>query len=212
MPVAVKAGARAHLGASSAIIRDNIDRSHEVRRLRRNAMTLVSAHPETSYLGADSLVEHLAGQEGFGPHELAIIRVLISASRHTIICVPERLWNGPSSKRQLIAVRRAANRVGRNAILVPEAFIQRQPRLSNARAVEAASSVVVTAEQRMAVLVHLIENGYSTLYDCACAVNHDSPFSCVLHLVSIGALRMDDSRPLSPNTRIDLPEVGFGGR
>lgn len=210
MSLAVKAGTSAHPVAQGLPDRDNIDTSHEIRRLHRNAVTLVSAHPDTIYLGPDSLVESMARHEGFASTDLAILRVLIAASRHTLICVPERIWHGPSSKLRLITVRRTANRAGRNAILVPETFIQRQPRLSNSRAIEAASNVVVTAEHRMAVLVHLIENGYSTLYDCACAINHESPFSCVLHLVSIGALRMDHRRALSPHTRIDLPEVGSG--
>jgi hypothetical protein len=64
----------------------------------------------------------------------------------------------------------------------------------------------VSAEDRMAVLRHLIEMGYSPLQDCACVVAAEAPYSAILAMVGMGAVKMDRNRPITPDTRIDLPD------
>lgn len=182
----------------------SVDWSFIVRRLHRNAATLIAAHPRADYLGPDNLVENVARSRGFATSDLAILRIMVGPARHTLVCVPERVWH--SRKCDLLELKRLANWAGRSCILVPEAAIQRQPRLGTARAIEDATGVEVNMEQRMDVLIHLLERGYSTLFDCACAMRHESPFSAVLHLVAIGAINMKSDARLSPETRIDLPD------
>lgn len=186
----------------------SVDWSFIVRRLQRNALTLIAAHPRADYLGPDNLVENLARSKGFEATDLAILRIMVGPERHTLVCAPDRVWHG--RKCDLLELKGLANWAGRSCVLVPEAAIQRQPRLSTARAIEDATGVEVTMEQRMDVLVHLMERGYSTFFDCACAMTHESPFSAVLHLVAIGAIRMRSDARLSPETRIDLPEPIIG--
>ena len=96
---------------------------------------------------------------------------------------------------------------GRSCCLIPESAVQRQPRLSTARAIEEACGVSVTVDQRMAILVHMIENGgISTFMDCACAINHPQPFSAVMHMVALGVLRIDATTQLRPHSTISLDD------
>lgn len=180
-----------------------VDRSFVSRRLLKNAITLVNAHPRADYLGPDRLVESLACTKGFTTDDLAILRVSIATGRHTIICTPENIWH--ARKFDLLELKQIAGFAGRSCILVPEAAVQRQPRLSTARVIEEASGVWVSVDQRMAMLVHMIENGgKSTFMDCACAIDHSQPFSAVMHMVALGVLRIDAATPLSPHSTVSL--------
>lgn len=205
MSLALKVGAT----ISHAYPSETCDRSLEIRRLRRNLLSLVNAHGQLEALGDDALVVSIADQLGISRDEIAILRVRVRGKRsHTLVCVLSRLWHDISGKEALISLKRSADAAGRGCILVPETSVQRQPRLSTAQAIEQALGVSVTAEDRLAILAHLIDVGYSTLMDCAALVKGDAPFSIVLSLVAEGAVRMTSDR-LSPNSRIDLPSAGF---
>lgn len=180
-----------------------VDRSFVVRRLLKNAITLISAHPRADYLGPDKLVDSLACTKGFSADDLAILRVSVGMGRHTLICAPEVIWH--ARKFDLIELKQMASFAGRSCVLVPETAIQRQPRLSTARAIEEACGVFVSVDQRMAILVHLIESGgKSTFMDCACAINHPQPFSAVMHMVALGVLRIDLAAQLAPHSIVGL--------
>jgi hypothetical protein len=184
-----------------------IDRSLELRRLARNITTMITAHPRTTALGHDDIVEHIADQQGLG-RALSIHRIVIGQRIRTLIGVPDRVQRHKASRVQLLALKHAAAAAGHPVILVPESFIQRQPRLSNLRMIEEASGVVVRAEHRIAVLMHLVETGHSTIIDCAAVVHHDTPISLLLRLVADGVIRISTNRPIGPHTRVDLVEAG----
>jgi hypothetical protein len=185
-----------------------VDRSFVVRRLRRNAVSLLNANPKTRYLGDDRAVEAMAASRGFLSSELAILRVAIGPERYTLVCAPENVWH--CRKPDLLALKRLAELVKRHCILVPECAIQRQPRLNTARMIEDACGVRVTPDQRMALLVHLIENGSSSsMIDCARAVDHPAPFSAILHLVAMGVLRVDPAHEILPETMVCLLGQGI---
>jgi hypothetical protein len=180
-----------------------VDRSFVSRRLLKNAITLISAHPRADYLGPDKLVDSLACTKGFSNDDLAILRVSLGMGRHTLICAPETIWH--ARKFDLLELKAMAGFAGRSCVLVPEAAIQRQPRLSTARAIEDACGVSVSVDQRMAILVHMIESGgKSTFMDCACAIEHAQPFSAIMHLVALGVLRIDASAQLRPDSTVSL--------
>jgi hypothetical protein len=183
----------------------NLDRTFVARRLRKNALTLIAANPKVALLGPDDLAENIADRLEFEPHDLVILRVIISNRRHTLVCIPESVWF--RRKSALVELKRMAIAAGHNCVLVPEAAIQRQPRLSTAQAIEGATGVTVSMEQRMDLFLHLIDAGSSTLFDCACAMrSHPAPFSAVLHMVALGIVELRGTGYLSPQTRIDLPE------
>jgi hypothetical protein len=180
-----------------------VDRSFVSRRLMKNTITLISAHPRAQYLGPDKLVDSLACTKGFSADDLAILRVSVGMGRHTLICAPETIWH--ARKFDLIELKAMAGFAGRSCVLVPESAIQRQPRLSTARAIEDACGVSVSVDQRMAILVHMIESGgKSTFMDCACAINHPQPFSAVMHMVALGVLRIDSAAQLTPHSTVGL--------
>lgn len=204
MSLAVTRGQRSPAFSSDAP--DNVDRSFVARRLKRNAITLVSAHSRADYLGNDDLVESFARAKGFTADDLAILRVCIGTTRHTLICSPEQIWH--ARKFDLLELKSMAAFAGRNSILVPECAIQRQPRLGTARVIEDAFGVSVTLEQRMAILIHVIESGgTTTIMDCVCAIDHDQPFSAVIHLVGLGVLTMNSNAALTPHTLVRLPSA-----
>ncbi len=180
-----------------------VDRSFVSRRLLRNAVTLINAHPRADYLGPDKLVDNLACAKGFTGDDLAILRVSIGMGRYTFICAPETIWH--ARKFDLLELKEMGSFAGRACVLVPESAIQRQPRLSTARVIEEACGVSVSVDQRMAILVHMIESGGKTTFmDCACAITHAQPFSAIMHLVALGVLRIDASAQLRPDSTVSL--------
>lgn len=206
MSLAVTRGQR--LRASSHLPADTVDRSFLARRLHRNSVTLVSAHPRADFLGNDDLVASFAQAKGFTGDDLAILRICIGTTRYTLICVPEQVWH--ARKFDLLELKSMAAFAGRNSVLVPEGAIQRQPRLGTARVIEDAFGVSVTLEQRMAVLIHIIEcGGTSSIMDCACAIDHEQPFSAVIHLVGLGVLTMNANAALTPHSLVRLPSAAM---
>lgn len=189
-----------------------IDRTFEVRRLRRNLLSHLHAHPHAEALGDDSLVEALAVELGIGLDEVVIQRIRVrGVRRHTLVVALSRLWHDPRGKASLFELKRASHAGGRGLVLVPETAVHRQPLLGTARTIEQAMGVRVTAEDRLSILVHLIDVGYSTLIDCAAMVKGEAPVSVVLSLVAEGAVRLSGNR-LHPHVRIDLPDDGFWAR
>src|SRR5690606_20539702 len=109
----------------------------------------------------------------------------------TLICVPHRIWDRTFPSAKCIDLRFQARRAGYNAILVPQAVIEREPRLGNSQLLARTANIRVDATSRMAVLAYLIDNGASCLSELAVLVNHQDPFGAVLHLVSTGAIAID---------------------
>lgn len=185
-----------------------LDRSIEFRRLKKNALALINAHRGTVYLGENPCVENMASMNGFRETDLFIGLVKIKRLKATFVCVPARFWRDPTRMANLHQVREQAAVLGHNVVLVPPAVINRQPRLQNALAIQDAYSTHVTGEERLAIFVHLIENGYSTLGDCADAIpGNRSPYTTVLAMVGMGLFEIDLNRPLTSETRIDLPAM-----
>lgn len=204
MSLAVNRGSPPHALHSSNEV--SVDRSFIVRRLHRNTATLVNAHPRADYLGHDDLTESLARATGFSPDDLAVLRIAIGSRRHTLVCVPSHAWY--ARKQDLLELKELANSAGRSCVLVPETAIQREPRLGVARAIEEAFGVAVSLENRMAILVHIIDaGGQSTIMDCACAIDHPEPFSAVLHMVALGALKLGKPGELRPHSMVCLADL-----
>lgn len=176
-------------------------------RLTRNVAAMIAAHPKLTDLGHDDVVEHLADKHGFGRFDLSIHRIVAGGRVCTLAAVPERISR--SDQGALVALKRDAAAAGRHVVLIHERFVQRQPRLSNWQMIAEASDTTVRGSDRLAILVHLVENGgYSTMADCAALVSNDAPLEVVLHLVADGVLRIRTDQFIGPNSRVDLVEAG----
>lgn len=193
---------------STRIIDDVIDTSLPIRRLRRNAVSLISAHPSMQILCIDRFVTGLATGIGLDPDSLVILRVLVELTPVTLVVVPNPIWTSPGEHARLIELKETAAFAAHRCVLVPEGFIQRQPRLDNARLIEASGATAVTADQRISLLAYLVSNGTSPLADCAAAIRHDTPAAAVLQMAASGIVTLrDDGRHIGPDTLVALPDA-----
>lgn len=186
---------------------DVVDVSLPVRRLRRNAVSLIRAHPLIEILCVDKFVSGLATGLGLDADSLVILRVLVHLTPVTLVIVPNSVWTSPSDHSRLLELKATAAFTGHRCVLVPEPFIQRQPRLDNARLIEGSGAASVTADQRLSLLAHLISNGPSSLADCAGAIRHDTPAAAVLQMAASGIVTLRCKGHIGLDTVISLPDA-----
>lgn len=173
-------------------------------KLHQQLRDLVAANAECRYIGGNAAVEHIAARLGFEPHDLAIVDVKIGRRIITLIAVPHRIWDRAFPSAKAIDLRSQSREAGHAAILVPQAVVEREPRLSNSQLVARTASIKVDATARMIVLAHLIENGACCLSELAGLLDHPDPFGAILHLVTAGAIALDVDRCITPYSMIDI--------
>jgi hypothetical protein len=183
-----------------------IDYSFESRRLRKNLLNLVRVSSTAFPIGAASLIENIAVLDGWHETEFVAVALRSGNRRFCVLTAPSSIWR--DRREGLVEIKRKAAEAGLRVMLISPQFIQREPRMSNTRAIADTCHIFLTAEDRMAVLLHVLENGYSNLQDCASVVvDSEAPYSAVLSLVSMGLLDIDLDKPLHAHTRVDLRQV-----
>ncbi|ODT67024.1 MAG: hypothetical protein ABS75_25945 [Pelagibacterium sp. SCN 63-23] len=192
---------------SMRIIDDVIDTTLPIRRLRRNTLSLINAHPAMQILCIDKFVTGLATGLGLETDNLVILRVLVELTPVTLVVIPNSVWASVNDHARLIELKETAAFTGHRCILVQEGFIQRQPRLDNSRLIEASGAAAVTADQRISLLAYLIANGPSSLADCATAIHHDTPAAAILQMSASGIVTLKCRGHIGPDTTISLPGV-----
>lgn len=173
-------------------------------KLHNQIRDLITANAACRYIGGNAAVEAIAARLGFQPHDLAIADVKIGRRIIALICVPHRIWDQPFPSAKCIDLRRQARQAGYAAIVVPQAVVEREPRLGNSQLLARTARIKVDATSRMNVLAHLIENGGSCLSELAELVTHPDPFGAVLHLVTTGAIAIDLGKCITPYTMADI--------
>ncbi len=189
------------------IVREDFRRTRLIKRnvkLHGQIRDLVTANPACKYIGGNSGVEAIAARLSFEPHDLAITDVKIGRRIVCLICVPHRIWDNPYPSARVIDLRFQARQAGYAAILVPQAVVEREPRLGNSRLLARTAKVKVDATARMVVLAHLIEHGSSCLSELAELVKHPDPFGAILHLVTTGVIAIDMGQCITPYTTVDI--------
>ena len=186
-------------------IKRNVKLHHQIR-------DLISANPACRYIGGNAAVESIAARLGFEPHDLAIDDVKIGRRIITLICVPHQLWDNPFPSAKCIDLRGQARQAGYAAILVPQAVIEREPRLGNSQLLARTANINVDATARMLVLAHLIESGASCLSELAGLIAHPDPFGAILHLVTTGVIAIDLGKCITPYTMADIATPHAGAR
>lgn len=190
-----------------AVAPSDFRRTRHIKRnvkLHRQIRDLISANPACKYIGGNAPIEALAARLGFMPHDLAIADVKIGRRILTLICVPHRIWDRAYPSAKVIDLRMQARQAGHAAILVPQAVVEREPRLGNSQLLARTKTVTLDATSRMAVFAHLIENGASCLSELAALVKHRDPFGAVLQLVTTGAIAIDLDQCITPYTLADI--------
>jgi hypothetical protein len=191
----------------AAVVARDFRRTRHIKRnvkLHSQIRDLITANPACRYIGGNFAVEAIAARLGFQPHDLAITDVRIGRRIITLVCVPHRIWDRAYPSAMCIDLRFQARQAGYAAILVPQAVVEREPRLGNSQLLARTANIRVDATSRMAVLAHLIDNGASCLSELAELVNHDDPFGAVLHLVTTGAIAIDLGECITPYTMADI--------
>lgn len=181
----------------------HIDRN---TRLREQIIDLVRAYRRSEYIGGNAMVETMAQEIGFEPHDLCICDIRINGRLVTLICVPHNVWNRPYAMGRVIDLRFRARKAGYDVVLVPQGVVERQPRSDNATMLRRLAKVRVDATTRMIVLAHLIENGDCALAELADLIEHPDPFGAVLHLAAVGAVSIDITQCITPYTMVGLPD------
>lgn len=174
-------------------------------KLHQQIRDLISANPACRYIGGNSPVEAIAARLGFAPHDLAIVDVKIGRRIVTLVVVPHRIWDRSFPSAKAIDLRFQAREAGHAAILVPQAVVEREPRLGNSQLLARTTNIKVDATSRMVVLAHLIEHGACCLSELADLVDHSDPFGVMLHMVTTGAIAIDLGKPITPYTMVDIP-------
>lgn len=183
-----------------------VDYSLETRRLRKNLLNLIRVSNTVYPVGDASLIENVAMLNGWRENEFVALAVRSGRKRFCVLTAPASIWR--DRRQDLIEIRRKAAEAGVRVLLISPQFIQREPRMTNTRAIADTCHIFLTAEDRMAVLLHVLENGYSTLQDCASViVDSEAPYSAVLALAGMGLLDIDLDRPLHSQTRVDLRQA-----
>lgn len=172
-------------------------------KLHSQIRDLITANAACRYIGGNFAVEAIANRLGFLPHDLAIADVRIGRRIITLIVVPHRIWDRAFPSAKCIDLRFQARQEGYAAILVPQAVIEREPRLGNSRLLARTATIKVDATSRMLVLAHLIENGASCIFELAGLIQHQDPIGAILHLVTTGVIAIDMGNCITPYTMAD---------
>lgn len=178
----------------------------DMDRLRRGAEALILSHRGVSYVGEHDEVAEIGIELGLERHDFCTLEVRIKDRRVVVVCVPSRHWQSKATMETFHELKALSVLHGYTVLLVPQSFIQRQPRFDNAMLVSPTAGVTVSPSDRMSILGHLIEHGDASVYELASLVKHGDPISCVLHLVTTGALHLDLNTRITPHTLIGLSQ------
>lgn len=188
----------------SSRIAPSTSRKRRARSLRRAAEALVMVHPDVEHLPDDDGLAELGEGCGLDPDDFLAINLRMGRRTFTMVCVRRALWGG-DGLRPFMRMKEIAAAAGRSIVLVPESFIRREPRSSNALMIAGAAGVGMRLGERMKILAHLIENGGSApLVDLAILVNGPDPVAALLNLVVEGGLHLDIDRSILPSSEVHL--------
>jgi hypothetical protein len=196
------------IGATAPMGQFNLDARaerffHEHRKLMNAAKNFVYAHPALVMLGEDPLVDHLIASSGFGPTDLACLRIAGSGRMVTVICVPTRHWRNPEVKARLLEIKREARENRTSCILVPQRWLKADLRSSIARTIARARNVRYSRKHMELVIHHLRAARISTIAEAAGALTeHDDPIGVVLAMAAQGMVHLDRSSALRADSWI----------
>lgn len=176
----------------------------EHRKLQSKADQIAHIHPAIIRHSIDHAVTESQGKAGFSPHDLAAIQLWTRTCAFTLILVPLRLWYRPLWRRRALELKRFLGTCGKRCVVAPASYLDRQPRLQNARLVAASRQARVSATDRMIVMAKLDEAATLSLTDASMLVHAADPAAAVLSLVSQRALSLDPDQTIGPHTVLSM--------
>lgn len=174
------------------------------RSLRQSAEALVLVHPSVRRLTDDRVPDDLADDLMIAAEDFTAIKVALGRREVYLVCVCNAAWRG-HGRHAFFELKAMAATMGHTVVLVPESFIRREPRLTNAMMIAGAAGAEIGLTDRMKLLAHLIDNGGSApLLDLAVMVRGEEPVSGIMALVVEGGLYVDLDKPILPATEVHL--------
>lgn len=174
------------------------------RTLRQCAEALVLVHPYVTRLPEDRVIEDIADDLMIGPDDFACLKVAMAGREVYLACIGTIAWRSQRG-RAFFELKALARALGHTVMLVPEAFIRREPRLGTALMIAGADGAEIGLTDRMKILAHLVDNGGSApLLDLAALVRGDEPVSAILALVIEGGLYVNLDERILPSTEVQL--------
>jgi hypothetical protein len=174
------------------------------RTLRQSAEALVLVHPSVRRLTDDRVPDDLADDLMIPAEDFTAIKVALGRREVYLVCVCNAAWRG-HGRHAFLELKTLAATMGHTVVLVPESFIRREPRLTNAMMIAGAEGAEIGLTDRMKLLAHLIDNGGSApLLDLAVMVRGEEPISAIMALVVEGGLYVDLDKPILPATEVHL--------
>lgn len=187
----------------------------EFIKLKSSFASIVGADHRLSCLGPDALVDQIISSLGIDRRQaftgrMLLLRHLGAATIYktfTAIVVASRLLHSDDTRALVHDAVAMAEKERAKCVIVPQKWVCAPRRHSTARLIACSATVEINATQRLGIITHVIENGWSTLGECALAIpDHEDPVGAVLALVAAGNLTIDRSRPIAPHSRIDVAE------
>jgi hypothetical protein len=172
----------------------------EHKKLTAKVTAVASAHGSVIRHYRDPLVESLQHKAGFEPHDLVGWQIWTKTGSFTVIFVPLRLWYRSNWKRRALELKCFLRARGKRCIISPASFVDRQPRLQNAKFIATCARFHVTATDRLNVLAALDEFHSLSIIEAAGLVHGSDPAAALLGLVHQGALALDPDKPIGPHT------------
>jgi hypothetical protein len=172
--------------------------------LGRSLTALAVAHFRCPLRPSSGIVARQAEDLGLDERDFAVVHVSVDRRRVALAAIPSRLWHDSDAMALFRELKAACAILGEHVVLVPEGFINRQPRLDNAMLMAGSRHIVVPIGDRMSILEHLLENGSATLSELASGLRHPDPVNAIMAMVTGGLLDMNLDRPIMPTTIVTM--------
>lgn len=176
----------------------------EHKKLQTKAEQVAAIHLGVTRHAIDHAVLELQSKSGFMAHDLFSLRVWTRLTSFTVVFVPMRLWYRPVWRRRAFELKRYLRSTGTQCILAPASYLDREPRLQNARLVAASKRVELSATDRLLLLRKIDETSSLSLAEASACLDAKDPAAAVLHLVAERALSIDPDRMIGPHSIVAL--------
>lgn len=195
--------------------------SNPHHRLERNLNHLVAADPDIDNLGQDLEILAMLKEHGLEERDVATARIGVGDATFVLLCVSQARWHDPHFAAQHHDIQSDAGELGKRVVIIPEAYVQRQPRFQGTKPVARIAGYPITTRARMRLLAKLAAQGSTSLMNCAALVEdtNPDPVGSILTLVSTGVLWMNLDQSLRLDGLVHLPghdanatEFAYGGQ
>lgn len=143
---------------------------------------------------------------GLAGSGLILRRIRVADGRLVnLVVLPESVRRTVSHVRAVVQLRRREQRSGRCLVVIGEATVDREPRLSNARLVSRCAGFLPRTAVRLRIAEHLTRSGSADLIDLLRYTRGQAdPAAAILALVADKTLTVDLDEPLGPDSPVRL--------